>query len=299
MYFSRFVHALLAVSLFHVRTTLAGHDDHHKIDFYERNLNTISSIYNLTIFPNNVPVLTQGGAAVPPGLFAANATGRISPVGNFTGFEDSIEYFFALAPVPAPPAYFVITSSKIMSFSSGCPEVAASVVYLETRVNNTKGPYLSTLKQVAFWRFDDKGAVTSYEAWIPNLADWISTVSGADYSNQYVQAGTIQGLCPQIQQHCVGANQQYTDVNSCVAALSAKPFGVWDEAWTDSVVCRWIHTVLTQVRPDVHCPHVGPTGGMKCVNEPYNEGYFDDATLFGLPEGDAFICPQKKKHHYK
>lgn len=29
--------------------------------------------------------------------------------------------------------------------------MAASVVYLETRVNNTKGPYLSTLKQVRIY----------------------------------------------------------------------------------------------------------------------------------------------------
>ena len=36
--------------------------------------------------------------------------------------------------------------------------------------------------------------------------------------------------------------------------------------------------------------HVGPTGGGKCVNEPYNEGYFDDVQLFGQPEGQTFMC---------
>jgi hypothetical protein len=39
-----------------------------------------------------------------------------------------------------------------VEFSSGCPEVAASVAWLETRVDNanlsTNGQYLSTLKQV-------------------------------------------------------------------------------------------------------------------------------------------------------
>jgi hypothetical protein len=59
------------------------------------------SIYNLTIYPDQLPILEQGAAAgVPPGLFNENATGRVDPVGKFTGFEDSIEYFFALAPVP-------------------------------------------------------------------------------------------------------------------------------------------------------------------------------------------------------
>lgn len=36
---------------------------------------------------------------------------------------------------------------------------------------------------------------------------------------------------------------------------------------------------------------------MKCVDEPYNDGYFDDAALFGMPLGTTFICPEKKDCH--
>ncbi|PVH68257.1 hypothetical protein DL98DRAFT_441620, partial [Cadophora sp. DSE1049] len=67
----------------------------------------------------------------------------------------------------------------------------------------------------------------------------------------------------------------------------------------DNIMCRSIHVVLTLRRTanvkQVHCPHVGPTGGMKCVNELYNEGYFNDQALFGSPQGETFICP--RKHH--
>ena len=109
-------------------------------------------ISQTNIRPDNLPIITQGSSAVPPGLFAQNATGRVSPLGNFTGFEDSIEYFFALALVPSPPAYSVFSKATVVEFSSGCPEVAASVAWLETRVDNanlsTNGQYLSTLKQV-------------------------------------------------------------------------------------------------------------------------------------------------------
>jgi hypothetical protein len=101
----------------------------------------------------NVPIIQNGSKAVPPELFNVNATGRVSPIGNFEGLEDSIEYFFALAPIPsAGNSYMVISNAKIVDFSSGCPEVASSVVYLETRVNNpgasNDGAYLSTLKEV-------------------------------------------------------------------------------------------------------------------------------------------------------
>jgi hypothetical protein len=54
-------------------------DAHHgQIDFAARNLNTISRIYNSTVYPHNVPIIQGGAAAVPPGLFNQNATGRIS-----------------------------------------------------------------------------------------------------------------------------------------------------------------------------------------------------------------------------
>ncbi|KAE8449581.1 hypothetical protein EG329_007911 [Mollisiaceae sp. DMI_Dod_QoI] len=277
-----------------------GHHGHpgHEIDYYARNLKTISTIYNLTVYPNNLPIILNGSSAVPPELFSANATGRVSPLGNFTTFEDSIEYFFALALVPAPPAYSVFSSAEVVEFSSGCPEVAASVAYLETRVwtgnASEPGPYLSTLKQVAFWRFDKNGAVQDYDAWIPNLNDWNYLAEGKlDITNPAIQAAEIQQLCPAIQQRCVGKNQQYPDIPTCINTLSAKPFGNFDEVWGNNVVCRSVHVILALVNPDTHCPHVGPTGGGKCVDEGYNEGYFDDVELFGRPRGKVFVCDEK------
>jgi len=256
------------------------------------------------VWPNNLPIIQHGDSAVPPGLFAPSASGRVSPLGNFTGFEDSIEYFFALALVPSQPSYAVFTKATVASFSSGCAEVAASVAYLETRVHNASlpndGEYLSTLKQVAFWRFDKDGAVLAYDAWIPNLSEWNFLVQGhRDLSNPRVQEAVIDKICPLIQERCVGSNQQYADVAECTSTLQKKDFGTYDDAWSDSVVCRTIHVILALVRPEMHCQHVGPTGGGKCVDWPYNEGYFDDDELYaGIGNGTRpFICPKKKKCH--
>lgn len=123
-------------------------------NFEQRNLDTITSIYNLTIYPNQLPILGAGAAGVPPGLFNENATGRVDPVGNFTGFDDSIEYFFALAPVPQPPySVAAISHIAITEFSSACPDVAASVVYLFCNVEDPSSPdnglQLAPLKQVS------------------------------------------------------------------------------------------------------------------------------------------------------
>ncbi|EOD45455.1 hypothetical protein UCRNP2_7827 [Neofusicoccum parvum UCRNP2] len=268
-------------------------------DFAARNFRTVQSIYNLTVFPNNVPILTKGGAGVPPGLFNANATGRISPVGNFSGFEDSIEYFFGLAPTPQTNQVGLgLFEADVVSFTSGCAEVAASVVYLKGgAVNNETGGLIegspvTTLKQVAFWKFDEDGLVLQYDAWIPNLQLWTNVANGIDFANRTVQQGTVaQALCPNIQKMCTGKDQQYQNVEDCTAQLMAKKFGTFDEAWGDNVVCRQIHVLLTGIRPDIHCPHVGPTGGGKCVDIDYRQEYFDDDALFGFPE--PFMCPQK------
>ncbi|KAG9242310.1 hypothetical protein BJ878DRAFT_178465 [Calycina marina] len=310
MRFSEYVPAVLAAAS-SFRQTLLGHTPSSveqewpgkKVDYYARNLKTVSSIYNLTVFPHNVPIIVNGSKAVPPGLFAPTATGRVSPLGNFTGFDDSIEYFFALALVPSAPAYAVFTSAKVIEFSCGCAEVASSVAYLETRVYAPGAPdhnkYLSTLKQVAFWKFDKHGAVLFYDAWIPNLDQWDFLALGhKNVSNPVIQSQIIRGVCSIVQQRCVGKDQQYESMDDCVANWSQKSFGTYAEVWGDNVVCRTIHVILTLVRPDAHCMHVGPTGGGKCVDWPYNNGYFDDNLLFGKPSGQTFICPEKEHCHW-
>lgn len=125
-----------------------------KCDYRARNLETISSIYNLTVYPNQVPIIFGGAQNVPEHLFSQDVAGRVYPVGNFQGFEDSIEYFFALAPLPQGNVQSAaITSYKITSFSSGCPNVASSVVYLYPSIVDPSSPdngkALAPLKQVS------------------------------------------------------------------------------------------------------------------------------------------------------
>ena len=127
---------------------------HRMPKWYSRNLKTVSSIYNLTVYPNNVGLFGPNETNhIPAGLFNENATGRISPVGVFVDFQDSVEYFFGLAPTAhASPTNGVIGSAEVVEFSSGCPEVAASTVYFVTRVYNPgqpdDGKFISVLKQV-------------------------------------------------------------------------------------------------------------------------------------------------------
>ena len=140
MIYSLFLLCLLAIS------TRAA------VDFQARNLRTIQRIYNTTIHPNNQAFLQFGASAVPKGLFNKHASGRINPIGNFTGFEDSVEYFFGLTPQPQSPLFDTWTKADIVSFTSGCPEVASSIVHGETTGINPNassfGKKITTIKQV-------------------------------------------------------------------------------------------------------------------------------------------------------
>ncbi|CAL8576050.1 hypothetical protein XPA_001941 [Xanthoria parietina] len=267
--------------------------------YKKRNFDTISKIYKLTQYPNNLAFMANGSASVPPGLFDQNAQGRITPVGNFTGFDDSTEYFFALAPIPRPPLYGVFSDVRVVEFTSGCPSVASSVVYFRTTVLNpngtNNGQYLTTLKQVAFWEFDKQGAIIKYDAWIPSVRLYSAISSGRGNTvappSREAQATAIKQLCTTAQSLCMGNNTQYATNDDCVKTLAAKPFGDGDNIWADSVNCRQIHILLARIRPDIHCPHVGPSGGGKCVDVEYDDGYLDDEALFGKPSGQNFLCP--------
>jgi hypothetical protein len=144
--------------------------------------------------------------------------------------------------------------------------------------------------KVAFWQFDAAGQVERYHAWIPTLEAWIEAATGFDFGALVYQKFIPLFLCPLIVQRCTGANQVYSDIVSCTLALDLKPFGSFDEAWGDTVACRVIHLILTQVRPDIHCPHVGPDGGGKCSAIGYSTDYYSDLRLFGIPEGSVFTC---------
>lgn len=123
-----------------------------KLSYQQRNLDTITKIYQRNVYPTNLEFIANGPSSVPAGLFNQEATGRITPLGNFTGFNDSTEYFFALSPVPQAPTFYGFSKIQIVEFQSQCPGVASSVVYLTMSVFNpgaaNNGQVIGTLKQV-------------------------------------------------------------------------------------------------------------------------------------------------------
>ena len=99
----------------------------------------------------------------------------------------------------------------------------------------------------------------NYDAWLPNLSPYTKLLYGITPSAA-TEATSIQELCTSVQQLCNGANTQYSSVGDCIASLSSKPYGTWDEVWGDNVVCRSIHAILARLRPDVSILRISLAG---------------------------------------
>ena len=103
--------------------------------------------------------------------------------------------------------------------------------------------------------------------------------------------GLARSICNTAQTYCKGPNQQYDSADECFNYLSQKVrFGQAYELGTltrievsrsesqgkhanslivgrDTLLCRSVHQNMVQFRPEVHCPHIGKTGGGYCADD--------------------------------
>jgi len=237
---------------------------------------TVQQIYRLLI-GTFTPQLIAAEVINVDNLLSPTAVGRISPVGHFNGVMLK-QYFYALA------ASSNITNTYFIDLRSEGNVVAVRVdVEFTHPAPSPYQPAVFNLTEKGFFFFNDQGIVEAVDLEILNLGD-IEDPPSFLYPFFIAQVcNTINGnpALNQTQGTCNGANLQYADWNTCVAHLSSIPFGSFYRANSNTVVCRLIHQLMTIFPPpsvgaNLHCPHVGPTGGGMCVDMPYSEFYTND-----------------------
>ncbi|CAF0851463.1 unnamed protein product [Didymodactylos carnosus] len=121
-----------------------------------------------------------------------------------------------------------------------------------------------------FLAFDRDYKLYDYEAQVRN--------NGLTFNDPpQTNVPLIGELCQAVQQICEGSNQQYSSLEDCINFMTNQiPFGTFDQGDQNSVVCRTIHIKLASISPDIHCPHVGKTGGGACTNKTSQSYYQDD-----------------------
>ena len=245
----------------------------HFDDIFQRHprirLEKITRLYNYLLPPSPTLILT--GQLSVADIFADNVQGRVTPVGQFHDSEAVNEYFFGLATTPLSNISGVAFPSLVVSGDKVAVEV-------DIHVQPTTGGAQFTLRQTGFFTFDRHDRVVSFDLSILNLGEAVNprTTAEREIAIRGICA-TLTGMIPQQAATCPGeysgvtAQQQFVD---CVAFMHTIPYGTWDRANSNTVVCRELHTLLTPFRPEVHCPHAGKTGGHACITFPY-DSFFD------------------------
>jgi hypothetical protein len=98
------------------------------------------------------------------------------------------------------------------------------------------------------------------------------------------QNNTIVARCQTIQATCPVNDptlKQFDDVDACYNYFKTLPNGGWERSDQRDRGCAFsLHLQFAPIRPDIHCVHVGPTGGDFCIPHAYNDIVLSDDQLW-------------------
>ncbi len=255
----------------------------------------VREIYQNLVYPTPVAILTHA-ASVDHIFEPAGVKGRVTPVGQFPDFSAVVEYFYALAVTPGS----FVDRVNFRSVIAGDDKVAVSVdIHFCRSPDRVCDPNVAnsatsqTLTQVGFFMFNRFNRVISMDLNILNLgaasdppndpavhdeviAQLCTALTVAHVeptTGAVVNTGTCTGYFDSADDFATGFPVTSDPFQNCVAYMHSIPFGSWNRANSNSVTCRQLHTLLTAVDPDMHCPHASPDGGGACIDFSYGSYY--------------------------
>lgn len=258
----------------------------------------VREIYNNLVYPTPIAILT-GAQSVENIFEKTSVKGRVTPLGQFPDFQAVVEYFYALAVAPGSR----VQNVRFRSVIAGDDRVASAVdiyfcraPYENCDPNVPVSENAQTLTQVGFFQFNRENRIISMDLNILNLgaasdppndpavhAQAIQQICGAltvahvePTTGAVVNGGTCTTYFDSADDFAPGFALTPSPFLNCVNFMQSIPFGSWDRANSNSVTCRQLHTLLTAIDPDMHCPHASPGGGMTCVDSSYASYYDED-----------------------
>ena len=227
----------------------------------------VKDLYTKLIFPTPSLVLT--GQVSTAHIFDPHVDGRVTPIGHFHDPEGVNEYFFGLASTPTSRVVAVDFPSVVASGDKVAIEVD---IHFDRPLLPPPTRFL-TLRQTGFFTFNTNDRVISFDLTILNLGKAVNPTSVPE------QEANIASVCGLLTQGVPGVlpatcPTTYASFAACSAFMHSIPYGTWDRANSNTVVCRQLHSLLTPFRPDVHCPHTSPGGGDACIEFTY-DSFFD------------------------
>ncbi|KAB5583587.1 hypothetical protein GE09DRAFT_1278766 [Coniochaeta sp. 2T2.1] len=232
-----------------------------------------TTIWDNFLYPANVKQMQ----AINSTLFTPNVQGRVDLTRTFDGAELNTEYIFGLFSDPTKISLIgVPVSYEIVKFAATDNIVAASTIFT---FNSTMFGKLIPIMMDTFTTFDkDTKQISQFDStfkWMDFLWDElyaeIGTLVHANSTDQvvaYLADKMAQTVCSTHDTYCKGNLQQYADSASCYNFLTTQVrLGKTYEMGRNTLICRTMHSIMLEYRPETHCPHIGPSGGGMCVDD--------------------------------
>lgn len=104
--------------------------------------------------------------------------------------------------------------------------------------------------------------------WLYSLGQKAFNLPNITSVQALLQDKLATSVCSVATKYCNGTNQQYDNANQCHDYLTKQVrLGEAYELGMNTLSCRMVHQNMVQYRPDVHCPHIGPSGGGYCTDD--------------------------------
>ncbi|WWC58717.1 uncharacterized protein I303_101261 [Kwoniella dejecticola CBS 10117] len=269
-------------------------------------LETVKQFADGYIAPKNIEI----ARSINSTLFAEDVTGTADLSTNFDGRELSTEYLFGLfvntAEDPTDPSPFGSPISyNVTALLVQHEFVSTSIKFIFNYPSlNQSFP----IQIDAFMKVNDNREIEQYDvsfrrwAWatdvivpklIPLMAERPNVTAQANDTDGVLRQYMSNKICKTALDHCQGPNEQYESWEACMDFLNGRDIGHWYRMGEDNLVCRHLHVPMLPLRPEVHCPHVGPTGGDMCISRDYDQVVLDSH----FPQGwlaPAYITPENK-----
>ena len=234
---------------------------------------------NSTLLAPQVRCLNDLSTGHADEQLAHKVKGRVDATRTFDGAELNTEYLFGLWAYIAlnPDATTLLgipMSYEIVHFTANqnIASAAAIIDFHITMINMTL-PI-----EVDIWTmWNERGQVVQYDVtfrWFEYLLDTILTAVRERFHLRteqgaiaYLQEHIAKSICTTHDRHCKGTDSQYSGYDSCLTSLTEQRFGKAYELGADTLLCRMLHQSMVPARPQVHCPHIGPSGGGMCVDD--------------------------------
>ncbi|KAJ4486168.1 hypothetical protein J3R30DRAFT_1464383 [Lentinula aciculospora] len=216
-------------------------------------------------------------------LLSVDVVGRVDATTTFVGQELNTEYLFGLFLQGADEntTQLIGTPHSVTVHSSVVDPPIAAVSYTSEMVSSTVNMTVP-LQIDMFIAFDDDMKIVSYDAILrrigefmaytaPYLAPQIAKEPNTTSTNvtELIELQTATDVCAVSTQYCTSDNQRYESHDMCMSFMTVLPFGKSWQGGMNTGWCRYIHKNMVKYRPEVHCPHIGPTGGDMCIDRDY------------------------------